>query len=181
MKTNLKIKTLLIIIFCLVLTGCGDKAEDAAAPESVNTTETAESTSAEENAAENTPAINQETYKRLAELNLIYRNKKAYLLGVCDYYENIVISQSIQGFDNKNPMDDILNTNKNTGETEIMPANYPNEYGAVFQEETDIPEIDDSELESRIAELEKENEELKTQTSQLSEMITIYKNQCGLQ
>lgn len=174
MKNHHKIKGLLLLFLCLSLTGCGKNEEGTDATGAVTEADTAESSEAKE-----TFDTDQDTYKMLAETNIVLKQKKTDLILECGYYENIVMSQSAQNFEKKDVMPDILNGNQGDTETEYTPAKYP-EFNSDYQADISIPEIGDSELESRIAELQAENEELTADISYLSNQIYIYKEQCGI-
>ena len=180
MKNHHEIKGLLLLLLCLTLAGCGDNEEDTVTTDTVTEAGTATSTDTEETAEiKDVPAADQDTYKMLAETNIVLKRKKTNLILECTYYENIVMDQSAQDFEKKDVMADILNRNQSNSETEYTPAKYP-ELNADYQADISIPEIDDSELESRIAELQVENEELTADISYLSNQIYVYKEQCGI-
>lgn len=175
MKKHHKTQGLLLLVLCLALSGCGENEENTVTAESV----------AEENTVENAEVkesydADRDTYKKLAETNIILQRRKTDLTLEYDYYENIAMSQSAQYFEQKDVMPDLSNRNQSDSETEYTPAKYP-ELNQEYQADFSIPEIDDSELESRIAQLQAENEELTAQIRYLSDQIYVYKEQLGIQ
>ena len=169
MKKYHKTQGLLLLILCLALTGCGDSAEDTGTTEA----DTAESTEVKESSA-----ADQDTYEMLAETKIVLQRKKAELTLEYGHYENIILNQSAQYFVKKDVMPDLSSGNQSDAETEYTPAKYP-KLNPDYQADISIPEIDDSELESRIAELQIENQELTAQISYLTEQIAVYKALCG--
>ena len=173
MKKHHRIKFLLLMLLCLPLAGCGKNTENTGTTETVTETETAENAETKE-----TLTADRDTYKMLAETNIVLQRKKADLTLEYDYYENIAMSQSAQYFGQKDAMPDLSSGNQSESETEYTPAKYP-ELNSDYQADISIPEIDDSELESRIAQLQTENQELTTQISYLTKQIAVYKALCG--
>ena len=179
MRNNKQIKGLLYLLLCLALTGCGSSRENAESTGEIETADMAEGaeTGDDEKAGEDSSTA-QDTYRMLAKANIALQRQKAQLTLEYDYYYRMVLDRSAQFFDNKDIAPGLSDIEENKMETENIPVKYP-EFDVDYQEDISIPEIEESELEERIEELQTENEQLTTEISGLIEQISIYKMQCG--
>ena len=179
MKNHQPIRGLLLLLLCLTLVGCRSSTEESVSTEAMNITDT--SGSAEAKASTDADArSDRDTYKTLAETNIVLRKQLKQWIMESNYYEVMYMNRSSQILQNKDIdyQTNITENSQNKAGTEDLPPQYV-QPEIDYQADISIPEIDDSELSNRIAELQAENDELTTEIENLREDISLYKRLLG--
>lgn len=168
------------IAFCIVFTGCGR-----------GDTKEVKNTEAEDTVQEVTPGTStalQDKYIELATENIRLFERLKSLNAEFIYYEGVVMSKSAQRFEPEDMLDELLqsaqeyNSGNNAAVAKPQEETVEDSNASVdSQEEIDIQEIDDTEVENRIVELEAENEKLNAQIVMLQNQIEAYRSQCTLE
>ena len=155
----------LLIILMLALLfgiiGCGK--DDVTA-----TTET--EIAKEETVIEQTNPL-MELYEEVASENIVLQAQEKHLESAIQYYESIKMNQSVDEFEQKSFAEEIMGSNTTDGSEEGVLLDYkdfnPDEVEII------IPDIPEEDVETRTAELELQNEELKEKITNMQEYLAI--------
>lgn len=165
----------LMLAFCFMIQGCGNDAvkDDQVLSAQQENIEEQDTYGQKNNQAE------IDKYEELAKENHLLEEERTILSEKCFYYETQLIGKSAEGFDKQDLMDELLQSRQtdvaqNESAGEMLEQN---DFEVVSGDDFSIPEIDDTNLKGRIAELEDENNELQMQIDELKKQLDAYKKQ----
>ena len=154
---------ILILILSFGINGCGKNDV---------TTNTENETSKEETVIEQTNPL-MELYEEVASENIVLQAQEKHLDSAIQYYESIKMSQSADMFEQKSFAEEVMGSNTTDGSEEGVLMDYPDFNPDAV--EIIIPDISEEDIETRTAELEIQNEELKEKITNMQEYLTIIK------
>lgn len=157
----------LLIILILVLSFGINGCEKNDAP-----TTTENKTSKEDTVIEQTPTL-MDVYEKVASENIVLQAQEKHLDSAIQYYESIKMSQSADMFEQKSFAEEVMGSNTTDGSEEGVLMDYPDFNPDAV--EIIIPDISEEDVETRTAELEIQNEELKEKITNMQEYLTIIK------
>ena len=154
---------ILILVLSFGINGCGKND----AP-----TTTENKTSKEDTVIEQTPTL-MDAYEKVASENIVLQAQEKHLDSAIQYYESIKMSQSADMFEQKSFAEEVMGSNTTDGSEEGVLMDYPDFNPDAV--EIIIPDISEGDVETRTAELEIQNEELKEKITNMQEYLTIIK------
>ena len=110
-------------------------------------------------------------YEEVASENIVLQAQEKHLDSAIQYYESIKMNKSVDEFEQKSFAEEIMGSNMADGSEEGVLMNYPDFNPDAV--EIIIPDISEEDVETRTAELELQNEELKEKITNMQEYLAI--------